>query len=533
MLREQAVQAILSGKTALGIELGSTRIKSVLIGPDFAPLASGSHSWENRLEGGIWTYHLEDVWLGIQDCYQNLTKEVHKIYGVSLETIGAIGLSAMMHGYLAFNGAGELLVPFRTWRNTMTARSAEELTSLFQFNIPQRWSIAHLDQAILNCEPHVKDVCFLTTLAGYVHWKLTGEKVLGVGDASGVFPVDSETCDYNHAMIECYDQRVADKSFQWKLKQLLPRVLPAGEQAGTLTPEGALLLDPSGTLPPGISFCPPEGDAGTGMVATNSVGPHTGNISAGTSVFAMIVLEQALVRVHPEIDMVTTPTGLPVAMVHCNNFTSDLDAWVSLFKEVAATMGDRVEIDRLFEALYRKALEGEPDCGGLMAFNYYAGEPITGLEEGRPLFMRLPDSRFTLANFMRAHIFSAMGTLKMGMDILTREENVRVDRLLGHGGFFRTKGAGQRLMAAAMCAPVTVMENAGEGGAWGIALLADYLIRREPGEKLEDFLVQKVFSAEKAETQVPYPGESAGFDKFMERYTRCLAVERVAVDAMK
>lgn len=533
MVKTLAAQAILNGKTALGIEMGSTRIKAVLIGPDCAPLASGSHSWENRLEEGVWTYHLDDVWAGLQDCYQKLAKAVHSTYDLTLETVGAIGISAMMHGYLAFNGAGELLAPFRTWRNTMTARSAQELTRLFQFNIPQRWSIAHLDQAILNGEPHVRDICFLTTLAGFVHWKLTGEKVLGVGDASGVFPIDSATCDYDAAMLAAYDRRAAAQGFTWKLKELLPKVLPAGKQAGALTTEGARLLDPSGALRSGIPFCPPEGDAGTGMVATNSVGLHTGNISAGTSVFAMIVLEQAPARVHPEIDLVTTPAGLPVAMVHCNSFTSDLNAWVALFQEVNATMGHAVDTDRLFDALFRKALEGDSDCGGLMAFNYYAGEPITGMEEGRPLFLRLPDSRFTLANFMRAHIFGAMGTLKLGMDILTREEKVRVDRLLGHGGFFRTQGVGQRLMAAAMCAPVTVMETAGEGGAWGISLLADYLACREEDEKLEDFLAKKVFAGENAQTQVPCPGDSAGFAAFMKRYTRCLAVERAAVDAMK
>lgn len=533
MVKERAAQAILSGKTALGIELGSTRIKAVLIGPDCIPLASSSHSWENRLEEGIWTYHLDDVWTGLRDCYQKLAEKIHNIYGLSIETIGAIGVSAMMHGYLAFDEAGNLLVPFRTWRNTMTAISAEQLTNLFQFNIPQRWSIAHLDQAILNGEPHVKNICFLTTLAGYVHWKLTGEKVLGVGDASGVFPVGSKSCDYDGVMMKQYDRRVGEKGFPWKLKELLPKVLPAGERAGELTVEGARLLDPSGTLRPGIPFCPPEGDAGTGMVATNSVGPRTGNISAGTSVFAMIVLEQALARVHPEIDMVTTPTGLPVAMVHCNSFTSDLNAWVELFREVIEVVGNQTDIDHIFERLFCKALEGEPDCGGLMTFNYYAGEPITHLDEGRPLFLRMPDSRFTLANFMRSHIFGAMGTLKLGMDILTREEQVRLDRLLGHGGFFRTKGVGQRLMAAAMNVPVTVMDNAGEGGAWGIALLANYLVHCEPKETLEDFLDQKVFAEGKSETVNPDPEDSAGFAEFMKSYTRCLSVEQAAVNALK
>ncbi|MGE4340355.1 MAG: xylulokinase, partial [Pigmentiphaga sp.] len=508
-------------------------IKAVLIGSDFKPLASGGYGWENRLEAGVWTYHLADVWTGLQGCYRELAEAVHNDYGVTLQTVGAVGISAMMHGYLAFDESGELLAPFRTWRNTMTARSAAELTELFGFNIPQRWSIAHLDQAILNGEPHVQKVAFLTTLAGYVHWKLTGERVLGVGDASGMFPINSAACDYDAAMLAAYDRRAAEKGFSQKLIDLLPKVLTAGSPAGRLTAEGAALLDSWGALEPGVPFCPPEGDAGTGMVATNSVEVHTGNISAGTSVFAMIVLKQAMSRVHPEIDMVTTPAGLPVAMVHCNSFTSDLNAWVSLFGEAAAAMGGAADAGRLFDTLFRKALEGEPDCGGLMAFNYYAGEPITGLEAGRPLFLRLPDSRLTLANFMRAHIFGAMGTLKLGMDILTREEHVRVSRLLGHGGFFKTKGVGQRLMAAAMGAPVTVMESAGEGGAWGIALLADYLIRREANETLADFLAQKVFVGEKAETQEPYPGDAAGFEQFMKRYTRCLAVERAAVDAMK
>lgn len=526
-------QAIESGKTVLGIEFGSTRIKAVLIGEDAAPIASGSHDWENRHENGVWTYRMEDVWAGLQDSYRKLSDEVRANYGVPLKTVGALGFSAMMHGYIALDADGSLLVPFRTWRNTITGQASGELTGLFAFNIPQRWSIAHLDQAILNAESHVKDIRFLTTLAGYVHWKLTGEKVLGVGEASGMFPIDSQTNDYDARMLEQFNQRVAERGFPWKLQEILPRVLVAGEPAGVLTAEGAKLLDPSGQLPAGIPLCPPEGDAGTGMVATNSVAERTGNVSAGTSVFAMIVLEKPLSKVYPEIDMVTTPTGKPVAMVHSNNCTTDINAWVALFREFSAALGAEVAESRLFEMLFQKGLEGDADCGDLLSYNYFSGEHLTGFEEGRPLFVRKPESRFTLANFMRTHLFSAVGALKIGLDILFEQEHVQIDQILGHGGFFKTKDVGQKVMAAAMQVPVSVMKTAGEGGAWGIALLAAYLLRKAPGETLEAYLANRVFSGENASTVAPDPKDVASFNAFMVRYKQGLVIERAAVDALK
>ncbi|HSD85528.1 MAG TPA: FGGY-family carbohydrate kinase, partial [Anaerolineae bacterium] len=465
-------QAIKSGKTALGIEFGSTRIKAVLIGEDHAPIASGSHEWENRYENGVWTYHLEDVWTGLQESYRNLSNEVLEKYNIPLQTIGVIGFSGMMHGYLPFDQDGNLLAPFRTWRNTITGPAAEKLTALFQFNIPQRWSIAHLCQAIVNKEPHVKDIHFQTTLAGYVHWKLTGQKALGIGEASGMFPIDSTTNDYDKRMIGLFNEWLAAEKIAWKLEDILPQVLVAGDAAGVLSEAGAKLLDPTGQLKAGIPLCPPEGDAGTGMVATNSVAERTGNVSAGTSVFAMIVLEKALSRLYPEIDMVTTPAGKPVAMVHSNNCTSDLNAWIELFHEFTGVLGVEVNQARLFEVLYQQALTGEADAGGLLAYNYFSGEHITHLEEGRPLFVRTPESHFTLANFMRTHLFSSLGALRIGLDILFVREQVKIDQILGHGGFFKTKEVGQKIMAAAMNVSVSVMETAGEGGAWGIALLA-------------------------------------------------------------
>ncbi|HML48166.1 MAG TPA: FGGY-family carbohydrate kinase, partial [Clostridia bacterium] len=449
--------------TALGIELGSTRIKAVLVGPEGRTLASGSCEWENKLENGFWTYGLDEVWEGLRACYRALNEDVRARYGAKLARVGAIGISAMMHGYLVFDEKAEMLTPFRTWRNTTTDEAAQKLSALLKFNMPQRWSAAHLYQAILNDEPHVPRIAYLTTLAGYVHWKLTGEKVLGVGDASGMFPIDSRTGDYDAGMLRQFDELIAPKGYPWKAADILPRVLPAGAGAGILTKEGAALLDETGTLQPGLPLCPPEGDAGTGMVATNSVAKRTGNISAGTSIFAMIVLERALKAPYPEIDMVTTPDGKPVAMAHANNCTSDLNAWVNLFAECLDAMGAQADKNRLFGVLFNKALEGEPDGGGLLAFNYYAGEPVTGLNEGRPLFARLPDSRLSLANFMRAHLYAALATLKIGMDILIDKENVRIDRIVGHGGFFKTPVVGQRLMAGALNAPVTVMETASEG----------------------------------------------------------------------
>lgn len=531
---QSAIQkAIENGKTVLGIEFGSTRIKAVLIDENYKPIASGSHEWENRYENGIWTYSLEDIWAGLQESYRNLRSEVLEKYNTSLQTIGAIGFSGMMHGYLAFDQAGNLLVPFRTWRNTITGQSSEQLADLFQFNIPQRWSIAHLDQAILNKETHVGAINHLTTLAGHVHWKLTGQKVLGVGEASGVFPIDSTTNNYDERMLELFNRRLGAANIPWKLQDILPTVLVAGDAAGALTEEGAKLLDPTGQLHAGIPLCPPEGDAGTGMVATNSVAERTGNVSAGTSVFAMIVLEKALSKVYPEIDMVTTPTGKPVAMVHSNNCTSDLNAWVDLFHEFTQALGMQVSQSRLFEMLYQQALKGDPDGGGLLAYNYLSGEHITRMEEGRPLFVRTPESNFTLANFMRVHLFSSLGALKIGLDILFEQEQVKIDQILGHGGFFKTKGVGQRIMAAALNVPTSVMETAGEGGAWGIALLAAYMLHKSANEPLEDYLSSKVFAGEQGSTIAPDPADVQGFAAFMERYKKGLVIERAAVDALK
>jgi sugar (pentulose or hexulose) kinase len=526
-------KAVESGKTALGIEFGSTRIKAVLIGEDHTPIASGSHEWENRYESGVWTYRLEDIWEGLQDSYRELCGEVAENYNTPLKTIGAIGFSAMMHGYLAFDKDGNLLVPFRTWRNTITGQAAEELTDLFQFNIPQRWSIAHLYQAILNKEPHIGDISYLTTLAGYVHWKLTGEKVLGVGEASGMFPLDSQTNDYDQGMIALFDERLEAANIPWKLQDILPGVLLAGDDAGALTEEGAMLLDPTGQLQAGIPLCPPEGDAETGMVATNSVAERTGNVSAGTSVFAMIVMEKDLSKVYPEVDIVTTPTGKPVAMVHANSCTSDLNAWVGLFEEFTAALGVEVDQSRLFEMLYKMALTGDPDGGGLLAYNYVSGETITHIEEGRPLFIRTPESRFTLANFMRTHLFSALGTLKIGLDILFEQEQVKVDQVLGHGGFFKTPEVGQKIMAAAMNVPISVMETAGEGGAWGIALLAAYMLYKAENEPLEAYLSDKVFAGQRGMTIAPDQKDVDGFLAFMERYEKGLAIERAAVDRLR
>lgn len=522
-----------SGKTALGIELGSTRIKAVLVDDENMPIASGSHDWENQLKDGIWTYSLEDVWNGVQDSYHRLAEDVKEKYDTALTTVGSIGFSAMMHGYMVFDESDELLVPFRTWRNTMTGQASEELTALFGFNIPQRWSIAHLYQAILKEEEHVAKIRFQTTLAGYIHWKLTGKKVLGIGEASGMMPIDSEAKDFDAKMIEQFEEKVAAKGFSWKLRDILPKVLIAGEEAGVLTEGGAKLLDTTGQLQAGIPFCPPEGDAGTGMAATNSVAVRTGNVSAGTSVFAMIVLEKNLSNVYEQIDMVTTPSGYPVAMVHCNNCTSDINAWVNLLKEFAENMGVKVHVSSLYELLFKKALEGEKDCGGLLAYNYFSGEHITGFEEGRPLFARMPDSKFNLANFMRVHLYTALGALKTGMDILLKKEGVQVDALLGHGGFFKTEGVGTKIMAAAMNAPVSVMETAGEGGAWGIALLASYMKNKSDGESLDDFLVNKVFTGQQSQTMQPDAADVAGFESFMKKYAAGLEIERAAVEKMK
>ncbi len=520
---------IAAGKTILGIEFGSTRIKSVLIASDFSPIASGSFEWENKLEDGFWTYSLESIWQGLQKSYQELREAVDQVYGESLETIASIGFSGMMHGYLAFDQKGELLVPFRTWRNANTAQAEKELTALFNYNIPQRWSIAHLYQAILEEEAHVKDVAYLTTLAGYIHWKLTGRKVIGIGDASGMFPIDSQIKNYDRQMVNTFDQLIRPKHYPWQLAEILPEVLVAGAEAGQLTEEGAKLLDSSGNLQVGIPLCPPEGDAGTGMVATNAVAKRTGNVSAGTSVFAMIVLEKNLQKVHPEIDLVTTPSGSLVAMVHANNCSSDINAWVKLFGEFAEASGNPIETNALYETLFNQALKGDQDGGGLLSYGYYSGENITGIGEGRPLFVRTPESNFTLANFMRVHLFSAFGALKIGMDILLKEEQVEIERILGHGGIFTTKEVGQRVLAGVIDTPVSVMETAGEGGAWGIALLAAYLNERD-SLSLADFLEQNVFAGNLGTTLSPDERDVSGFETFISRYQKGLPIEQAAVD---
>lgn len=519
--------------TALGIELGSTRIKAVLIGPDHVPLANGSHNWENQFKDGYWTYDLDDVWKGLQEAYLDLVNDFKQKYGRTLEKVGSIGISAMMHGYLPFNKEGNQLAAFRTWRNTTTGQAAKELSELFQFNIPHRWSIAHLYQAILNQEEHVGQIDFITTLAGYVHWKLTGEKVLGIGDASGMFPIDTNTRDYDESMVRQFSDLIKKYNFDWTLREILPKVLITGEEAGVLTEEGAKLLDQTGTLQAGIPLCPPEGDAGTGMVATNSVKERTGNVSAGTSIFSMIVLEKDLENYYKEVDIVTTPTGKPVAMVHCNNFTSDINAWVDLFAEVLQLMGTEVDMDKLFTVLFQKAMEADPDNGKLISCNYYAGEPITGFDEGRPLIVRMPDSKLNVANFMRTQIYSSLATLKIGMDILTTKENVTVDFLLGHGGFFRTKDVGQQMMADALDIPVSVMETAGEGGPWGMAILASYEINKENDQTLEEYLEQVVFAKGEPYTIEPTEDGIETYNRFIEVYRKMLAVESVAIDALK
>ena len=453
------------GKAVLGIEFGSTRIKAVLIDEEHHPIASGSHEWENQLVDGVWTYSIDAIWNGLQDCYQDMKKDVQEKYGVKVTKLAAIGFSAMMHGYMAFDKDDKILVPFRTWRNAITEEASEKLTDLFRYNIPQRWSVAHLYQAILNGEEHVKDICFQTTLAGYIHWMLTGKKVLGVGDASGMFPIDIETGKYDAKMVSQFDEAIADKGYPWKLMDIFPEVLSAGEDAGTLTQEGAKLLDTDGDLEAGVPLCPPEGDAGTGMVATNSVARRTGNVSAGTSVFSMVVLEKELSKIYKELDLVTTPSGDLVAMVHCNNCTSDLNAWVNIFREFAESFGMDVDMNQLYGTLYKKAMEGDANGGNLLAYNYISGENITEMEEGRPLFVRTPNSKFNLANFMRVNLYSALASLKIGMDLLLKEEKVAVDKLLGHGGLFKTKGVGQQILADAVDTPISVMETAGEGGA--------------------------------------------------------------------
>ena len=525
-------ELIRNGETVLGMEFGSTRIKAVLIDAAGNPLASGSHGWENRLENQIWTYNLTDIKEGLQDCYAKLKQDVQEKYGVELTSVGALGISAMMHGYMPFDKEGNLLVPFRTWRNNITGEASEKLMELFQYNIPQRWSIAHLYQAILNGEEHVKDIDYMCTLEAYVHRMLTGKRVLGIGDAAGMFPVDSETKDYNQEMVEKFDKLVESYGFPWKLRDIMPEVMVAGQDAGTLTEEGAKFLDPTGKLKAGIPMCPPEGDAGTGMVATNSVAKRTGNISAGTSIFAMVVLEKELSKVYPQIDLVTTPDGALVGMVHCNNCTSDINAWVNLFREFGEMYGLTFDMNDLFTKLYSVALKGDPDCGGMISYNYFSGEPVTGFDAGAPLFVRDAESKFTLANTMRMHLYSALAALKSGMDLMLKEEGVQVDELFGHGGYFKTKGVGQRIAAAAMNAPVSVMETAGEGGAWGIAVLAAFLAKKKDGQSLGEFLNEEIFAGNKGVKMDPVAEDVEGFEKFMEKYMKNLPAEKAAVEAL-
>lgn len=524
-------ELIAAGRTSLGLELGSTRIKAVLIGPDHSPLASGSHDWQSRLIDGNWTYSVLDIWSGLRACYRALAAEVAEKYGVTLTTVGSIGVSAMMHGYLAFDHEKVLLTPFRTWQNTSTGPAAAELSRLFGVNIPQRWSIAHLYQAILNGEEHLPKIDYLTTLAGYVHWRLTGFRSLGVGDASGMFPIDPTSCQFHAGMVEQFDALVAEKGYPWRLMDILPEVLAAGDSAGCLTAEGARMLDTSGNLQPGIPLCPPEGDAGTGMCATNSVAPRTGNVSAGTSVFSMAVLEKPLSAPHPELDIVTTPEGREVAMVHCNNGTGELNAWMGMFGELAALFGADTDKNELYTRLFRLALAGDADCGGLAAVNYLAGEPVTGFTAGRPLFVRRPEANFSLANFMRSQLYAALAALAKGNEIL-RAEGVTLDKIYGHGGYFKTPGVGQRFLAAALETPVAVMASAGEGGPWGMALLAAFPRERAAGESLSDFLANQVFRDSPGETLEPDPAEVAGFRKFLDNYTAALKAEQAAVASL-
>jgi len=528
-----AKQTIQSGKAILGIEFGSTRIKAVLIDQENKPIAQGSHEWENQLVDGLWTYSIEAIWHGLQDCYADLRKNVLADYDVEIENLAAIGISAMMHGYMPFDEKGNILVPFRTWRNTNTGKAAKELSELFVYNIPLRWSISHLYEAIIDGEEHVKDIKFQTTLAGYIHWQLTGQKVIGVGDASGMIPVDPNTKTYNAEMVDKFNKLIVPKGFSWTLLDIFPKVLVAGENAGSLTEEGAKKLDVSGHLKAGVPFCPPEGDAGTGMAATNAVKQRTGNVSAGTSSFSMIVLEKDLSKPYEPIDIVTTPDGSLVAMVHCNNCTSDINAWVGLFKEYQQLLGVPVDMNELYGKLFNKALEGDADCGGLMAYNYVSGEPVTGLAEGRPLFVRSANDKFNLANFMRAQLYGAIGVLKIGNDILLKEENVKVDRITGHGGYFKTAGVGQRMLAAALNSPISVMKTAGEGGAWGIALLAAFVVNNEQKLALADWLDEKVFAGDAGVEIAPTAEDVEGFNAYIENYKACLPIEKAAVENKK
>lgn len=515
-------------KTILGIELGSTRIKAVLIDEEHNPIASGSYAWENDLVDGVWTYKLEDAIAGIRACYADLRQDVERKFSQPLRRVAAMGISAMMHGYLVLDKEGNQLAPFRTWRNTITGAAAAELTERFRFNIPQRWSIAHLYQAILNGEDHVKNIDRMMTLSVYIHSKLTGTFAIGVDEASGMFPYDDETGDYDALRIAQFDTLVEPYSFPWKLRDILPKVMRAGEQAGCLTAEGAALLDESGNLEAGIPFCPPEGDAGTGMVATGAVVPRTGSISAGTSAFSMQVLERPLKNYYPEIDVVATPSGKTVAMAHTNTCSSEIDAWVNLIADAARTMGWNVDMNQLYTTLFRKALEGDADCDGIISFNYFAGEPLTATKNGRPMVVRLPESKMTIANFMRSQLNGAIATLKIGMDMLHDEEQVESDKLLGHGGFFKTPGVGQQILADALNVPITAMETAGEGGPWGMALLAAYMKNKAEGESMEDYLQNRVFAAAKSSVLQPDSAGVAGFQSYLKRYKAALAAEKIA-----
>lgn len=526
MERETGRQIVESGKAVLGIELGSTRIKAILIAPDGMPMAQSAHHWESRLEGGNWTYPLETVWEGLRDAYAALAADVNAKYGAEIRRLAAAGVSAMMHGYLAFDEHGNLLVPFRTWRNTSTRQASAELSELLQCNIPQRWSAAHLYQAILNREPHVEKIRFLTTLSGYVHWRLTDEKVLGIGDAAGMFPVDSKLGDFDPEKLDIFDKMAKKHNFSLPLRKLLPEGKRAGESAGVLTAAGAKLLDPTGKLQPGVPMAPPEGDAGTGMTATDSLAPRTGNVSAGTSIFAMVVLEKPLTNFYPELDVVATPTGREAVMVHCNNGTSDLDAWVRLLRQAGLGGGDE---NAAYEAFYRAALEGDSDCGGVTVCNYLAGEPVTGLDTGIPLLLRTSHAKLTLQNFARANLLGMLATLKLGMEILTEREDVSIDTLVGHGGLFQTGLAAQKLLAGLLGVPVRCMETAGEGGPWGMALLASYLVNQAPGEPLENFLRGRVFCSVQSRTAAPDTADADGAAAYLRQYRKTLNVERAAV----
>ncbi len=525
-IREQ----LLNGRTSVGIEFGSTRIKAILVGEELTAIASGAHDWENSLENGVWTYSLEDIRSGLQKCFAALLEDVRSRYGVELTTAASVGISAMMHGYLAFDENGRLLVPFRTWRNTITGEAADVLSESFGFNIPQRWSVAHLYQAILNKEEHVPQIRFVTTLAGYVHMLLTGEKNLGIGDASGMFPIDPATGGYNRIMLDKFAQLTEGTAFTQRLEDILPEIVPVGECAGRLTESGAMLLDPTGTFRAGAAFCPAEGDAQTGMVATNSIAPRTANVSAGTSIFGMAVLERELSELRREIDIVTTPCGDPVAMVHCNNCTTELNAWVGLFDDLLRRSGCEKDKGELYNLLFAAALEGAPDCSGVVSYNYHSGEHVTGFTEGRPLLMHSPKSEFGVGNVMRSLIYSSMATLKIGMDILLNEEKVSLDKVYAHGGLFKSPVTGQRFLASALGVPVTLMASAGEGGAWGIALLAAYQAREDRAETLAAYLGNRVFAGAEGSSMAPDENDAAGFAEYMKKYRAGLAAERAAVD---